>query len=207
VALATIVPKTDPDEISKGVEQLLDVIVPVATLAIGLLGLFGAPALTLLYSSKFAPGAGLFPYILNANLLLVVVWVLGAPQLSRGHRLLWLFVEALHAGVRWAVALWLIPRWGSTAVAIAYLAGVGVQFLVNLALFHLLYRLRLNSRHLVGVGVGAGIVSLLSAVGAHVDWVSPWHLAALAVWVAYGAYHARRTHLVELVMRRVRGGG
>ena len=132
IALATIAPKSDPGEISDAIDRLLSVVVPLGAAALGLLGLLGVPAIVILYSKAFTSGAAFLPYLLAADLLFVFVWVIGAPLLAAGDRLLWFSLELIQAAARWAIALLLLPHLGGLAVVIGFLAAVALHVALNL---------------------------------------------------------------------------
>ncbi|HZZ83173.1 MAG TPA: oligosaccharide flippase family protein [Anaeromyxobacteraceae bacterium] len=203
VSLATIAPKDDPGEISSSVDRLLSVVIPVGTAALALLGLFGSLAMTLLYSKAFIPGAGFFPYVLCADLLLVFVWVIGAPLLAYGDRTIWLALDLVFAGSRWAVALALMPRLSGHAVVVGYLAGVGLHALLNLGVYFFRYRLRLPARHVWRLLGGLALVAGASVLGASARTPVALTLAGLAVLFAYSFHHARSSGLLSGLRRRL----
>jgi O-antigen/teichoic acid export membrane protein len=206
VALATIASKTDRAEISAAVDRLLNVVLPVGASALGLLGLLGAPALALLYSKAFASGARLFPFILCADLLVVFVWIVGAPVLAQGDRLLWLVLELVQAAARWSIALLLIPRWGALAVAAGYLAAAALQAALNLTVFWGRYRLHLAGKHIRRLGIGLTVVAALAGVGPRAAGSPPVLVAALATWFAFTLYYGRRSGALAALQQRLRRG-
>ena len=204
VSLATIAPKEDGREISSAIDKLLEVVIPAGASAIGLLGLFGALALTILYSNAFAPAAALFPYILVADTLLVFIWVIGTPLLARGDRILWLVLDLVWAAVRWGVALVLIRRqMGALAVVIGYLAAIGLHLGLNLVVFRRFYRLDLRPVHLARLAFGVALVAALSVVGRSSPISIPVTAGAFAVWAGYTLYYARRTGMLAALRRRL----
>ncbi len=204
IALATIAPRDKREEIAAAVDKLLGVVIPVGASSIGLLGLLGAPVLALLYSGAFVPGASLFRYVLVADLIHVFVWVIGANLLARGDRLLWLGLDLVQAGVRWTVAIALVPRFGATAVAIGYLAAVLLHLALNLLVYRLYYQIPLGRVHLSRLFVAAALVVALSLVGQHAPSPVPLFAAGLTAWAGYTAYHARRTGLLQALRERLR---
>ena len=200
VALATIAPKSDPGEISDAIDRLLSVVVPLGAAALGLLGLLGVPAIAILYSKAFTSGAAFLPYLLAADLLFVFVWVIGAPLLA-GDRLLWFSLELIQAAARWAIALLLLPHLGGLAVVIGFLAAVALHVALNLAVFRVRYGLHLATKHVYRLLVGLAFVAFLAFTGAHAGVSIPAMSAALALWLAYAAYHVRRTGIVASLQR------
>lgn len=206
ISLATIAPKTDRDEISTAIAKLLNVVIPLGAAALALLGLLGAPALTILYSRSFAPGAAFFPYILAGDLLMVFVWVIGAPMLAFGDRVLWLLLDLLYAGTRWGIAVLLMEQVGSLAVVVGYVAGTGIHAALNIAVYRWRYRLQLQWRHMIQLFLGFALVCVFSVVGAHMPHSLPVTLAAGAMWFGYAAHHARGIGVVSALLRpRPRG--
>jgi O-antigen/teichoic acid export membrane protein len=209
VSLATIAAQGDRAAVAPSVDRLLNVVVPVGTAALGLLGLFGSTALTILYSSSFAGGAALFPFLLSADLLMVFVWVIGSPLLAFGDRSLWLALDLLFAFSRWALAILLLARFGALAVVLGYSGAMILHAALNVAIFRFRYRLQLRGAQLLSLVIGVGLVAALSVIGSRP--VSPVPFAAgLLAWLAYTAHHARRMLLPELRRRlssRAPGGG
>jgi O-antigen/teichoic acid export membrane protein len=203
VSLATIAPKTDRKEISSAIDRLLNVVIPVGTAALGLLGLLGVPAMLLLYSRAFTSSAMFFPYVLSADLLLVFVWVIGAPLLAKGDRVLWLLLDLFHAAARWGLALLLMRRLGSYAVVVGYLIAVAVHVSLNLAIYRFRYRLQLSPKHVIRVLFGLALVGLLSLAGARPTASLLATFAAAMSWLAFILYHARQGGLLLAVQRRL----
>ncbi|WP_242393332.1 oligosaccharide flippase family protein [Anaeromyxobacter oryzisoli] len=206
VSLAKIAPKTERRDVSASIDAILDVVVPLGTSALGLLGLLGATALSVLYSSQFASGAAFFPWILAADLLLAFVWVIGAPMLARGDRVLWLALNLVYAAARWSVALLLMRRLGPLAVVAGYLAGVALHLALTLGAYRLRYGLHLERRHLRRLALGVVLVGALSVAGASPTRSPLVMAAALGAWLAYSLHHARRGGVLEALRARLAGG-
>jgi O-antigen/teichoic acid export membrane protein len=201
IALATIAGQRDREATSAAVDKLLNVVIPVAASALGLLGLFGSHALTLLYSRSFSVGANLFPFLLVADLLVAFVWVVGAPLLAYGDRALWLTFELLVAFARWAIAVLLIGRYGPVAVVLGYLAAVVLHLVLNLVTFRVRYHLRVRAMHLGRLAVGTALVAGLSILGSRAMPPALFGAAALA-WLGYTVFYARRSLLLPELKRR-----
>ena len=203
VALATIAAKTDHREISRALDQLLNVVIPIGAAALGLLGLLGVPALTLLYSKAFSAGAMFFPYVLGADLLLVLVWVIGAPLLARGDRALWLALDLVHAAARWSLATLLMPWLGARGVVVGYLVAVALHAAWNLAVCRRHYRLDIPAKHLRRLLYGMVLVAFLSSTGARPGGSVPATVAAVVAWIAYVVHYARREGFMSVLQRRL----
>jgi O-antigen/teichoic acid export membrane protein len=204
VSLAAIAPKTDAAEISRIIARLLGVVVPVGAAALGLLGLVGPIALTLLYSGEFSAGASLFPFLLAADLLTVFAWVVGAPLLAQGDRLLWLALDLIYAAGRWGFAVLLVPSQAGAGVVQAYLVAVSLHVVLNLLVYRFRYRLHVGRAEVLALAVGLGLVAVLSWVGAAERPRAAPLAAASCAWLAYAAYQARRTGILDRVQRRLR---
>lgn len=186
-----------------GIDRLLNVVIPVGASAIGLLGLLGVPAMSILYSQEFTPGASLFRYILVGDLLMVFVWVIGAPLLARGDRVLWLVLDVLFAALRWVIAALLMSRLGVKAVVVGYLAAVIVHLALNVAVYKLRYRGALRFMHAPRLAAGVALVASLSVVGASSPLLSLPMVTAAAAWLAYTVFYARRTGLLTAIQQRL----
>ncbi len=202
VALAAIAATRERQQVSAEVERLLNVVLPVGTSALGLLGLLGAPVLALLYSPQFAAGARLFPYILSADLLLSFVWVVGAPVLAHGDRILWLALDLLYAALRWGVAILLMARLEAVSVVVGYLVAVAVHLSFTLAIYRFRYRLGLRPKHLFRLVSGIALVAILSFVGGSVPKSIPLAALGFAAWATYTVYHVRHSELLPVLRRR-----
>src|SRR5262249_50614005 len=97
--------------------RLLYVIMPVAALAYGLLGVFSGPALIVAFSPHFLPAQAVMPFLTISEYLQVSIWVLGAPLLARSRVAAWLSLDLGITALRTAVSLLLIPRFGLTPLA------------------------------------------------------------------------------------------
>jgi O-antigen/teichoic acid export membrane protein len=201
VSLAAIGARTDRREVAESMDRLLKVVIPLGATALGLLGLLGVPVLTLLYSKAFASGAALLPFLLSGDLLVAFVWVVGAPLLANGDRVLWLALDVVFAATRWGVAILLLPRLGSAAVVIGYLTGAALHLSLNLAVCRLRYGLPLPARRVGALAVAIALVASLASLGAR----RPSLLllgAGAAVWAAYAVRQARLPALLASVARR-----
>ncbi len=205
VSLATIASKTDRREISLAVERLLNVVVPLGALGLGLLGLLGVPSLALLYSERFGSAATLFPWILTADLLTVFAWVVGAPLLANGDRVLWLALEGVHAAARWGVAVVLIPHLGATGVVVGHLAAIALHLTLILGVYRFRYALHLSANHLLRLAGGVVLIAFLSITGV-ADVRPVLILAAVATWMGYGLHYAKHTEIWPMLRGRFQRG-
>ena len=202
VSLATIAPQTDPRETSRAIDRILNVVLPLGASALGLIGLMGVPAMVVLYSRAFTTGAVLFPYLLTADLLQVFVWVVGAPLLARGDRMLWLILDLVQYGARWALAMILMRSLGAYAVVVGYLVSVALHVALNLVIYRFRYRLELPMRHIRRLVVGLALVAVVAAVGARPTASIPATAAVALAWIAYTVHHARQSGMLAHLWQR-----
>lgn len=200
VALATIAASHDRGQASRHIDQLLAVVVPVGASAIGLLGLVGAPLLAVLYSEPFTAGARFFPWILCADLLLVVLRVVAAPLLSYGDRALWLALDLMYAALQFGVAMLLMQRWGGTAVVVGYLVAIAIQLALVVSICRFRYELHVAPRHAYRLAIGLALVAALSLVGS-VARTGGMALAGFGVWAIYTVHQARRADVLSMLRR------
>jgi O-antigen/teichoic acid export membrane protein len=179
---------SDKGEISTAIDRMLNVVIPLGTVAFGLLGLLGVPAMIVLYSTAFTDGAALFPYILSADLMLVFVWVVGSPLLAAGDLVLWLALDLLLAINRWAVGLLLLPHFGVLAVPIGLLVAAMLHLALTFMVFRIRYELRLAAKQIYRLLGGIVFVVSLSVIGAYSRQSVPVMSTAALAWLSYVIY-------------------
>lgn len=183
------------EEVAEAIDRLLNVVLPLAVIGLSLLGLFGSHVVIVLYSQSFAESATLFPYILVADLLLVFAWIIGSPMLAAGDRFLWLSIDLAHAGVRWFMAIILLPRLGLLGVVVGFLAAgtfhVGLIFLS----YRARYGLRMSPKHGVRLLFGVMLIALLSLIGADSGRSAMVMMGAGILWLVYTAYYVSQSNL------------
>jgi PST family polysaccharide transporter len=206
ISLATISGAQSHEETRIAMDRLLNVAVPLSAVALGLLGLLGVPVLVLLYSQSFTDSAYLFPWILSADLVIAFTWVVGAPLLASGDRALWLALELIYAGSRWAVSVALLPAYGAVAVGMGLLVAGLLHAALNIAAIQARYRIRVRSRHLLGLGVGAALIVALAIIGA--NWTDSIGalVGGLVLWLVYTAYTLRTVPIVSRLRAAVLRG-
>ena len=134
-------------------------------MGLAFLGLVGVPAMIALYSDVFTSGAGLFPWFLCTNLVMVVVWVIGAPLLATGDRAIWLALDIVWACARWSAGMALLPVYGPTAVGIGMLLPVMLHMLLLTVVIRARYKLRLSLAQMAKVGIGIFVVVSVAVLG------------------------------------------
>ena len=194
-SMATLTQQYDRESMSKSANQLLSVVLPLATLSLGLLGMASYPLLFLLYSSSFTSATGYFPLLLGGDFLQVFVWVAGAPLLAFGHTKKWLGLELTYAGSRWLFVTLLLPDFGGIAVVIAYVLAMGLHLAANVYIYLKVFKLKLNAVHFVELGTGFCMVVLLSWLGGrHYPYPNIYvtYSIAVSIWLGYAAYKIHR---------------
>jgi PST family polysaccharide transporter len=191
LSITTVSTAASGGETAETVDRLLTAVVPIASSALALLGLFGVPAIALLYSSEFVDGASLLPYILVTQLVMVAVWVIGAPLLAMGDRALWMALDLIWVALRLVVSLALIPNHGSLGVAVGMLVSVMVHLILAVTIVRWRYGLRITGDHWVRMAVGTALILALSVIGSIYTSAYIPIGAAIVVWLAYTAYHGR----------------
>lgn len=96
--------------------DLLRVILPVTTLALGALGLLSIPMLSILFTRSFSQASTFFPLQLSANYLQASAWIVGAPLLGFGFVRTWMFIQLAGSALRYAVTIALSSFIGVHAV-------------------------------------------------------------------------------------------
>lgn len=206
MSLATLSHASNNEDTRRTIGRLLNVALPLSTVALGLLGLLGVPAMIVLYSGQFVGGASLLPWILCSGLVQVVVWVVGAPLLASGDRAIWVTLELVWNGARWAFAMALLPIYGVAAVPMAMLLAFVVHLSMNVVALRVRYGLAISWRYGARLLASMALVGLLSVIGAGWTASIPALIAATLIWLAYATYVARTSSalapLRSLVPRR-----
>lgn len=203
-SLATLSQQGDREEISQTAVRLLQVVLPVETLALGVLGLVAYPLVYLLYTGSYTPAVAYFPVLLLADYLEVFVWVISAPLLGRGLTGHWLGLGLLYAGLRWLFTMLLLPGWGAQAVVLAYLMAMALHLLANLYVYRRVLGLWLS--HAVWWQFGLGLVLILGAAAFGTSQARvAVNIGAAAIYgVLYGGIMAWRTWGPEAIRLHLR---
>ena len=199
MSLATLSHASTTEDTRRTIDRLLNVALPLSTVALGLLGLLGVPAMFILYSGQFVDSASLLPWILCAGLVQVVVWVVGAPLLASGDRAIWLALELVWNGARWVISIALLPAYGVAAVPMAMLFAFLLHLAMNLGALWVRYRLRIGWRHGVRLVASMGIVGLVAVIGAGWTASVPALAAGALVWLTYAVYAVRSTPILARI--------
>jgi PST family polysaccharide transporter len=191
LSLTTVSTAASGGETADTVDRLLTAVVPIASSALAILGLFGVPAIVLLYSPDFLAGADLLPYILLTQLVMVAVWVVGSPLLAMGDRLLWMVLDLVWVAVKVVVSLAFIPAHGASGVAAGMLISVATHLLLLVVVVRWRYGLGIGADHWLRLLVGTILVMGLAVIGAQFTGSYLLLGGALAIWLVYTAFYGR----------------
>lgn len=184
-------------------EELVRVVLPVAAIGLGAVGLFCQPIFSVLFASQFSAGIRYLPLLLTANYVQVAVWVLGGPVL--GSRLIrfWIGIQLIDLAIRYTAVRMLSPLLGAQAVPLALLFSMvfdiaGYGFVCGWIL-----KLRVARRTGLAFIAGAGAVALAAtagSLGTSPAWIFSAGFSLCAV-IAIMAWSDLRC-LPDAVMRR-----
>ena len=204
-ALATIAKYKDPVEISHNIDQLLKVVLPVAVCFLGILGILSVPILWCLYSLSFVTANQYFPFMLAGDLLITFVWVIGAPLLAFGDRILWLSLDLLYTLNRWLVAMLLIPHVKGLGYVYGYFIAAFIHLLLILIIFKYKYRLHLTKNNYVNLAGGVILTFILAEFGIKSSESILYMLFGLFLVILYCLYFAKQHQLFRKLQPYTKG--
>jgi len=178
-AVATLSQDSSSARMSDLTNQLLRIVLPIAAVALGGLGLFSGLAVILLYSPDFLAAQRVLPLLLTAEFLNVIAWVFGAPLLAREHVGAWLILEVLYATTKLAASLPLITTTGAVGLAAGYLVATAAHAWWTVLYYRRSLRLTVAGPNYLVLLLGVGTVAFLGRLGedAVVDWAR-WSVGA-----------------------------
>ena len=94
------------------------------------------------------------------------MWVVGAPLLASGDRAIWVTLELVWNGARWAFAMALLPIYGVAAVPMAMLLAFVVHLAMNVVALRVRYGLAISWRYGARLLASMALVGLLAVIGA-----------------------------------------
>jgi PST family polysaccharide transporter len=169
-SVATLAQNASRDHVHATAGRLLTVVLPLAAVALGGLGLLSGPAILILYAPEFLPAQHVLPWLLAADFAQVAIWVLGAPLLATRRTARWLTYELLFAAARAAGALLLLPFLGVVGVAAGYLAATVLHLTINAITYSRLMGYAVPGRAVVLFVGGIAMVAGLASLGARVTF-------------------------------------
>jgi enterobacterial common antigen flippase len=190
--IATLSKTTDRQVIIETANRLLAVVVPLATVAFGVLGLLSGPAILVLYAPDFLPAQRVMPVLLAAYYVHVLIWVIGAPLLAADKVRTWLTLELVFSLSRLAIAVPLVSAMGAMAIALAYLLSTFLHLGLNLYFYRRVLRLSIAPRQWWLFGMGFLVTVATAFLGAlHVFQLGIVMLGfGLIMVFAVGSVHA-----------------
>lgn len=187
-ALASISQQTDRESINKTTDLLLKVVLPIALLAMGLLGIVSLPALVILYSPAFLASATFMPALLTADFLETSVWILGSPVLALGKTFLWLILNLVRYAAALGATFALFPMVGPQAVVWGSLIAVSLRLLLNAYVYLRVFKLTIAARHLPELLGGPAFIFAITLLGTHGKAYWQAYPAAVLLWSGYLAF-------------------
>jgi O-antigen/teichoic acid export membrane protein len=174
-SLATLSQDSDAKRLAERLDELLRVVVPVAAIGLGTVGLLAQPLFTLLFSAQFASGVKYLPLLLAANYMQVGSWAVGAPLLGCGLIRYWIAIQLASASIRYATVMLLPAAMGAYAIAAAFLIGMTFDTAVYTLVCTRRIGIRIAPRAAAAFAAGGAAVVLAALAGAF-----PVHPAAYA---------------------------
>lgn len=200
---ATLSRNKAAESISAEANSVLQVILPVATLFLGGLGLFAKIALALLYSPDFMQAQELFPYMLATEYLSVLVWVVGAPLLALNRTGVWLGLSLIQFSTNTVLAIILIPIMGVAGVAAAYLGGAILHLALTLAFYLGPLGLRLTRKSASTFVRGAIVTVALSSFGILASSQTRYFYLGSGLLVGYALLEVQLLFGIRVALNRV----
>ena len=204
-SIATLSQDASRESVVRTSNRLLAVVLPIGAVALAGLGLLSGPAVLILYSPDFLPAQAVLPFLLTAEFLQVMVWVVGAPLLARNRVWTWLTFELVFSAARTLAALWLIPRLGVTGVAVGY----GLATVLHLGLtggYYLgVFRYRVAWSNAALFVMGAGLVAAMALLGSRVVFDVATFAAGVAAIVVFALISVQVVFGVRHAWDRMRG--
>ena len=167
-SIATLSQDSSRDKVIDTANRLLTAVLPIATLALGLLGLLSGPAILILYSKAFLPAQAVLPFLLSTDYLRVAIWVLGAPLLADNRVRTWLVLELVSTAVRTITAVILLERVGIVGVALGFAAAIAFHLLLTGAYYLRVFRYTVKPTNIVLFIVGGVLMMAVAVAGSRV---------------------------------------
>lgn len=204
-SIATLSQDASTQKVNETADRLLSVVLPIGAVALAGLGLLSGPAVLILYSEAFLPAQSLLPFLLTAEFLQVMVWVVGAPLLARNRVWTWLGFELAFSLARALAAVWLIPRLGVTGVAVGYALATVSHLLLTGGYYLGVFRYRVSWRNGVLFVLGAVLTGGVSYLGSRMVFDLPAVTGGVAAIALFALISVQLVLGVRNAWDRVRG--
>lgn len=155
--------KTKEDQ-SKACADVLAVVLPPATLAIGGAVVVAPFLIHLIFSSKYVAAASIAGVLAIGDYLQSFDYVIGAPMLAQGHLKLWVVIDVMLFVVRLVVGLLLMPTMGIFAIPIASLVAMAIHVAAKFVVYFRVCGLVLPIKHLLRFLIGLGAITAVTAI-------------------------------------------
>jgi O-antigen/teichoic acid export membrane protein len=204
-AVGTLCQTRDPKTLTVRIEELLRVVLPVATISLGAVGLFSRPLFSLLFSTQFHEGARFLPLLLASNYVQAAAWVVGAPLLGCGLVRTWTIIQLVGAAIRYVAVDFLSPALGPYSVPAGLFAAMLFDLLVNIAFCRRPIGVYLRRRTMVAMIFGGVAVTTAASAGAFgADWMTCLASVALLCCVTVAMLWSETTAAFKRVMLQYR---
>ena len=160
-SLATLSQTKDTKIVGSRMGELLRIVLPIAAISLGGLGLLSHPVFSTLFSPAFGQAARFLPLLLCANYVQAAAWVTGAPLLGFGMIRAWMIIQLVGVALRYAATILSSPSLGSYSVPAGFLAAMVFDLLANIFVCSRYIKLRWEGRILLPFSVGG--IAILSA--------------------------------------------
>ncbi len=165
-SLATLSETKDPAVAKLRMTDLLHVILPVTTLALGVLGLLSIPMLSILFTRSFGQASTFFPLQLSANYLQASAWIVGAPLLGFGFVRTWMFIQLAGSALRYAVTIVLSSFIGVHAVPAGLALAIAFDLIADIIFCRRCLGIQFDGRTMRNFVLGGAAVLACAMVGA-----------------------------------------
>jgi PST family polysaccharide transporter len=192
-SLATLSETKDPAVARVRMTDLLRVILPITTLALGSLGLLSIPLLSILFTRSFGQASTFFPLQLSANYLQAAAWIVGAPLLGFGFVRTWMFIQLAGSALRYAVTILLSSWIGVHAVPAGLALAITFDLVADIVFCRRCLGIQFDARTVRTFLLGGAGILTCAVVGAASRPVHLLFLAAVFLCCVVAAMAWRET--------------
>lgn len=201
-SLATLSETKDTKVVSSRMEELLRVVLPIAVLSLGALGLVSQTLFSVLFSPAFNQAARFLPFLLCANYIQAAAWVTGAPLLGFGLIRVWIVIQLAGVGLRYAATVLSSPSIGAYSVPAGVLAAMAFDLLANVVVCCRYIKLRIDGRMLLPFSLGGAAVLCSALAGSFSRQLSVY---AIALCLLLGIVTTMAWPEINLALRKFNG--
>ena len=202
-SLATLSETKDTTIAKMRMTDLLRVILPVTTLALGFLGLLSIPMLSILFTRSFGQASMFFPLQLGANYLQAAAWIVGAPLLGFGFVRTWMFIQLAGSALRYAVTMALSSFLGIQAVPAGLALAIAFDLIADIVCCNRCLGIRFDAKTIRAFFWGGSAILTCALVGASSRPLPVLFLTALVLCGVVASMAWRETKNAILSLRRL----